>query len=230
VPLIPLRDNVPTRRVPIVTIALIAANVAVWVLYQRRTGLDASVVELGFQPCEVDATCPTTGQPWPANTVTHMFSHAGWGHLLFNMLPLWIFGNNVEDALGRLRFLVFYLLCGFAALAAQSAFTLAAGSDAAAEVPMVGASGAVFGVMAAYLVLLPHGKVLVAFFFVILREVPAWLLIGFFVAIELWQANFQLQQPPEGGGVAVFAHLGGAAFGLLTVKLFQKRRPLQPTY
>jgi membrane associated rhomboid family serine protease len=230
VPLIPLKDNVPTRHFPIVTVLLILANFAVWILYQQRTGLEASVTELGFQPCEVDATCPQTGQPWPVNAVTHMFSHASWDHVIFNMLPLWIFGNNIEDSLGRLRFLVFYLLCGFAALVAQTAFTIATAGEQAREIPMVGASGAVFGMMAAYLLLLPHGKVLVAFFFFILREVPAWLLIGLFVAIELWQANFQLQEPPEGGGVAVFAHLGGAAFGFLTVKLFQKRRPLRPTH
>jgi len=230
VPLIPLRDNVPTRKFPIVTVALIVANFLVWIFYQQRTGLEASVTELGFQPCEVDDTCPTTGQAWPVNTITHMFSHASWDHVIFNMLPLWIFGNNIEDALGRFRYLAFYLLAGFAALAAQTAFTLATAGEQAREIPMVGASGAVFGIMAAYLVLLPHGKVLVAFFFFILRELPAWLLIGFFVALELWQANFQLQHPPEGGGVAVFAHLGGAAFGIALVKLFQKRRPLQPTH
>jgi len=228
-PLIPLRDNVPTRKFPIVTVALIIANFLVWILYQQRAGLEASVFELGFQPCEVDATCDQTGQAWPVNALTHMFSHASWDHIVFNMLPLWIFGNNVEDALGRVRFLAFYLLAGFAALAAQTAFTLTTAGQAGTEIPMVGASGAVFGMMAAYLVLLPHGKVLVWFLF-ILRELPAWILIGVFVAIELWSANFQLQHPPEGGGVAVFAHLGGAAFGFALVKVFQKRRPLQPTH
>jgi membrane associated rhomboid family serine protease len=230
VPLIPLRDNVPTRQFPLVTVALIVANFAVWIAYQQRVGLEASVADLGFQPCEVDDTCPRTGQPWPVNAFTHMFSHASWDHVIFNMLPLWIFGNNIEDALGRGRYLVFYLLCGFAALAAQTAFTLATAGAQAREIPMVGASGAVFGIMAAYLLLLPRGKVLVAIFFFILRELPAWFLIGLFVAIELWQANFQLQQPPEGGGVAVFAHLCGAAFGFFAVKLFQKRQPLRPTH
>jgi membrane associated rhomboid family serine protease len=229
VPLIPLRDNVPTRKFPIVTVALIVANFVVWVLYQQRAGLEASVFELGFQPCEVEPSCEPTGQAWPVKAVTHMFTHGSWDHVLLNMLPLWIFGNNVEDALGRVRFLVFYFLAGFSALAAQSAFTLATAGQQAAEIPMVGASGAVYGIMAAYLVLLPHGKVLV-WFLIVLREIPAWILIGIFVVLELVSANSQLQHPPEGGGVAVFAHLGGAAFGFALVKLFQQRRPLQPTH
>ena len=108
---LPLRDNVPTRSFPLVTVALIAANVLVWVLYQLPD-LDGSVTRLAYQPCEVEGSCPPVGHGWLLTALTAMFMHGSWSHLLGNMLFLWIFGNNVEDALGRLRYLVFYLLGG----------------------------------------------------------------------------------------------------------------------
>ena len=233
--MIPLRDNAPTRSFPIVTAALIAANVLFYFVYQRG-GLETAVGpvnELAFHPCEVNDSCAVVGEDWLLTVFTSMFMHAGILHLGGNMLFLWIFGNNVEDAMGRVRYLVFYLLAGLAATALQTVVTLSTAGDAAAQIPNLGASGAISGVLGAYLLLLPRARVLTAFFFVFiffLREIPAWIFLGFYAAFQLWQANFQLQQPPSGGGVAVFAHIGGFFFGLLTVKLFQKRRPLLPRY
>jgi membrane associated rhomboid family serine protease len=232
---IPLRDNVPTRSFPVFTIGLIAANLAVYFVVQDGGWQSAAapVDEYAFQPCEVDGSCATIGEPWTVNVFTAMFMHADLLHLGGNMLFLWIFGNNVEDALGRLRYVAFYLLAGLAATALQTAITLAQGSAEAAQIPNLGASGAISGVLGAYFVLLPHAKVLTVFFFGIiffLQEIPAVFFLGVYLLFQLWQANVQLVAPPQGGGVAVFAHLGGFVFGLATVKLFQRRAPLRASW
>ena len=226
--MLPLRDNVPTRHFPVVTVALILANVLVWVLYQLPD-LQGSVDELAYHPCEVEDSCPTVGQDWPLTALTSMFMHGSWAHLLGNMLFLWIFGNNVEDALGRLRYLLFYLVGGFAATALQTFVTLGWGSVQDATIPNVGASGAVSAVLGAYLLLLPRAKVLTVIFFV-LREVPAVLFLGIWFLFQLVDGSAALLSPQEGGGVAFFAHIGGFVFGFLLVKLVQKRRPLRPTH
>ncbi|MDP9491455.1 MAG: rhomboid family intramembrane serine protease, partial [Actinomycetota bacterium] len=147
-------------------------------------------------------------------------------------LFLWIFGNNVEDALGKVRYLIFYLLGGFAATGLQTFITLSYGSQADAQIPNLGASGAVSAVLGAYLVLLPRARVVtVIFLFIIfLREFPAWFFLGFWFALQLWQGGFSLVQPEAGGGVAFFAHIGGFAFGMAAVLLFRKRSPLRPKY
>jgi len=225
---LPLRDNVPTRSRPLVTYALIVTNVLVWVLYELPN-LERAVNELAYHPCEVENSCVQVGQDWPVTAITSMFMHGDWLHLLGNMLFLWIFGNNVEDAMGRLRFLVFYLLAGLAATGLQTAITLGTSSEATAQIPNLGASGAISGVLGAYFLILPRARVLTVIFFV-LREIPAWVFLGIYFALQLYDANFQLRHPPEGGGVAVFAHVGGFVFGLLTVYLFRKRRPLRPAY
>ena len=226
--MLPLRDNVPTRSFPLITVALIAANVLVWVLYQLPD-LNGSVNELGYHPCEIENSCPTIGQDWPATVFTSMFMHGGWAHLLGNMLFLWIFGNNVEDALGKTRFLAFYLLGGLAATATQTFVTLMYASDLDATIPNIGASGAVSAVLGGYIVLLPHAKVLTVIFF-ILREVPAVLFLGIWFAFQLIDGSTSIAHPEAGGGVAFFAHIGGFVFGMAAVKLFQKRRPLAPVY
>jgi membrane associated rhomboid family serine protease len=228
---LPLRDNVPTRSFPVVTVALIAANVLVWVLYQLPD-LEGSVVELAYQPCEVVSSCPagtSVGQGWFVTAFTSMFMHGSWAHLLGNMLFLWIFGNNVEDALGRGRYLGFYLVGGLAATATQSAVTFAFATDADAAIPNLGASGAVSAVLGAYLVLLPRAKVLTVIFFV-LREVPAVLFLGVWFVFQLVDGSTSIAHPESGGGVAFFAHIGGFVFGALTVKLVQRQRPLAPQY
>jgi membrane associated rhomboid family serine protease len=220
---IPLYDSVPTRRFPFVTVALIVANAAVWLLYQLPQ-LEDSVYELGFIPCEVDGSCDNTGLSWPLNVFTSMFAHASWVHVIGNMLFLWIFGNNVEDALGRVRFLVFYLLSGVAAVALQAAVTLAFGSESGAAIPGVGASGAIAGVLAAYLVLFPLAWI-VTLVFVFLFEIPALLFLGTWFVFQLWLGGFSLLNPEAGGGVAFFAHIGGFLFGLLAIRAFLPRRP-----
>ncbi|MBA3427770.1 MAG: rhomboid family intramembrane serine protease [Actinobacteria bacterium] len=226
--MLPLRDNVPTRSRPLVTYALIVTNVLVWVLYELPN-LERAVNELAYHPCEVENSCVQVGQDWPVTAITSMFMHGDWLHLLGNMLFLWIFGNNVEDAMGRLRFLVFYLLAGLAATGLQTAITLGSSSDIAGQIPNLGASGAISGVLGAYLLLLPRARVLTVIFFV-LREIPAWIFLGVYFLLQLYDANFQLRHPPEGGGVAVFAHVGGFVFGMLTVYLFRTRGPLRPAY
>ena len=226
--MLPLRDNVPTRSRPLVTYALILANVLFWVLYQLPD-LQGSVDELAYHPCEVENSCPTVGQDWPLTAFTSMFMHGSWLHLGGNMLFLWIFGNNVEDALGKLRYLLFYLAGGLAATAAQTFVTLMYASEADATIPNVGASGAVSAVLGAYLLLLPRAKVLTIIFFV-LREVPAVLFLGIWFAFQLLDGSASIAHPEQGGGVAFFAHIGGFVFGFLLVKLVQQRRPLSPTH
>jgi membrane associated rhomboid family serine protease len=229
--LIPLKDNVPTRSFPFVTVALIAANVAVWLFYQLPD-LQHSVNQLAFQPCEVDSSCPAgtaIGEGWFVTAFTAMFMHGSWLHIGGNMLFLWIFGNNVEDAMGKVRFLAFYLLSGYAATALQTVVTLTAGTAMDGAVPNLGASGAISGVLAAYLVLLPTARVLTILFYFIV-EVPAFLFLGFWFVFQLWEGGFSILHPEAGGGVAFFAHIGGFVFGLATVHLFSVRRPLRPAY
>jgi membrane associated rhomboid family serine protease len=229
--LFPLKDNVPTRSFPIVTATLIAINAAVWLFYQLPD-LNGSVVELAYQPCEVTSSCPpgaAMGEGWEVTWLTSMFMHGSWLHIIGNMIFLWVFGNNVEDAMGRLRFLAFYLLAGIAATALQTTVTLWMGTAEDAAVPNLGASGAVSGVLGAYLVLLPHASVLTLVFYFLL-EVPAALFLGFWFLFQLWEGGFSLLMPQEGGGVAFFAHIGGFVFGAATVRLWIKRPPLQPAY
>ena len=226
--MLPLRDNVPTHSRPFVTYALIVANVLVWVLYQLPD-LQGSVDELAYHPCEVEDSCATVGEDWPLTSVTSMFMHGSWAHLLGNMLFLWIFGNNVEDALGKLRYLLFYFLGGFAATALQTFVTLAYATDLDATIPNVGASGAISAVLGGYLVLLPRAKVLTVIFFV-LREIPAVFFLLIWFGFQLLDGGASLAHPQEGGGVAFFAHIGGFVFGAIAVKLLQRRRPLAPTH
>jgi rhomboid family protein len=223
---LPIRDNVPTRTFPVVTVTLIAVNVAVWLLYQLPN-LDRSVHDLAFHPCEVNGSCQQLDKGWPLAAITSMFMHGSWLHLGGNMLFLWIFGNNVEDAMGRLRFLVFYFLGGIAATALQTFVTFHWGSPGDTMVPNLGASGAISAVLGAYLVLLPSASVLTLVFYLLI-EIPAILFLGIWFVFQLWQGGYAVTHPESGGGVAFFAHVGGFAFGLLTVRLFAVRDPLPP--
>jgi membrane associated rhomboid family serine protease len=229
--LFPIKDNVPTRSFPIATVTLIAINAAVWIFYELPN-LNAAVDELGYHPCEVENSCPVVGQDWPLTALTSMFMHGDWFHIIGNMLFLWIFGNNVEDTLGRLRFVVFYLLGGFAATALQTFITLDYGTQAESEIPNIGASGAVSAVLGAYLVILPRASVVTVIFVIIIfiREFPAWVFLGFWFVLQAWSGGFSLLHPQEGGGVAFFAHIGGFLFGIATIYLFRKRQPLRPAY
>ena len=232
--MIPLKDNVPTRSFPIVTVGLIAANVMVYVWAVSGSGLNAHVISWGYYPCAIDGPCvgPALRHHEVILTVlSAMFMHGGIVHIGGNMLFLWIFGNNVEDALGHVRFLVFYLLAGIAATATQTFVTLYFGTASDASVPNVGASGAIAGVLGAYFVLLPRASVLALIFlgfFFIFRVVPAILFLGIWIALQALDGTFSLTTPNAGGGVAFFAHIGGFVFGVLTVNLFKQREPLQP--
>jgi membrane associated rhomboid family serine protease len=225
---LPLRDNVPTRTFPLVTVGLIATNFVVW-FWELQAG-DSAIYRDSYYPCAVQGPCigPAGNDHLPAweGAFTSMFMHASWLHILGNMLFLWIFGNNVEDALGRVRFLLWYLAAGLAATATQTFVTLHYAGTAAASVPNLGASGAIAGVLGAYLLLLPTASVLtlVGFFVV---PVPAFLFLGFGFLFQLWQGGFAVTHPESGGGVAFFAHVGGFVFGAATVYLVARRRPLR---
>jgi hypothetical protein len=223
---LPLYDNIPTRTFPLVTVTLIAVNAAVWLLYQVPN-LEESVFRVGYIPCEAEGTCANVGYSWPVNVLTSMFAHGDWLHIIGNMLFLWIFGNNVEDALGRIRFLGFYLAAGVAATALQTAATLGFGSPEDATIPNIGASGAIAGVLGAYLLLFPLARV-VTLVFLFLVEIPAMFFLVTWFVFQLWLGSFSLVEPQAGGGIAFFAHVGGFVFGVLTIRLFMLRRAPRP--
>jgi membrane associated rhomboid family serine protease len=235
--LLPLKDNVPTRAFPVVTVALIAVNVLVFVWEISGTTLETDVVQYGYYPCEVRSPCVGVAQERELGLVpsvfSSMFMHGGIVHIGGNMLFLWIFGNNVEDALGRVRFLLWYLVAGIAATVAQTVVTLWFGDAQAASIPNIGGSGAIAGVLGAYLLLLPRASVLTAIFLgfiFFIQEIPAVFYLGIWFVFQLWQGGFSVVNPDAGGGVAFFAHVGGFVFGALTVHLVKQRRPLQPRY
>jgi membrane associated rhomboid family serine protease len=235
---LPIKDNVPTRTFPVVTVALIAVNVLVWIWEVTGTSVDADIFHYGYYPCSLDGPCVQPAVlvhhvPWYEGVFTSMFMHASWIHIGGNMLFLWIFGNNVEDAFGHVRFLFWYLAAGLAAAATQTVVTLAFAAPAGASIPNVGASGAIAGVLGAYLVLLPGASVLTAFIIVVivfLREIPAVLFLGLWFLFQLWEGSFSILQPQAGGGVAFFAHIGGFLFGVATVRLMVTRRPPSPAW
>jgi membrane associated rhomboid family serine protease len=229
----PLKDNIPTLRFPVVTVTLIALNAFVYIFLQDGVlGLpdggasgDWPVPTYAEIPCELtgDEPCRTApGGPSPIVTVlTAMFMHGSILHIGGNMLFLWIFGNNVEDSMGPVKFLLFYLLGGIAAAALQIA--IGPGS----EIPNLGASGAVAGVLGGYLLLFPRARVItvifIIFFFTIV-ELPALLILGFWFVQQVLFGYFDLNSAGNEGGVAYFAHIGGFVFGLLAIKLFADER------
>jgi membrane associated rhomboid family serine protease len=222
---LPIKDNVPTRSFPLVTVSLIIANFVVWIFYELPH-LDRSVNQFAFHPCEVNDSCHLVGHGWILTAFTSMFLHASWLHILGNMLFLWIFGNNVEDAMGRIKFAIFYVLSGFAATALQTLVTLEYSPRADSFVPFLGASGAIAGVLGAYFVLLPRARVLTLVFLFIPIEIPAWVFLFVWFGFQLISSQAALANPHlSGGGVAFFAHIGGFLFGLLTVRIFAAGRP-----
>ena len=208
----PLTDGMPPRRFAIVNTAIIAACFVVWIFYELPH-LSSSVRDASFYACDVDGSCDSS-LPWAVSWFTAMFMHASWSHILGNMWFLAIFGKNVEDAFGRLRYLAFYVAGGFAAAALQAAITLIAGTAADARVPMLGASGAIAGVLGAYWILYPGARILtiVAIFPV---RIPAWAFLGLWFAYQLIEANEGLLSAGgDNGGTAFFAHVGGFVFGV----------------
>ncbi len=229
----PYRDDNPTLATPFVTMVLIGLNVAVWVLVQGMGSdpqLSRSVCELGLIPGEYlgrlapgrtiplgpEMGCVIEARSEWYTPITSMFLHGGWLHLIGNMWFLWVFGNNVEDSQGHLRYLVFYLLCGLAAAAAQ---TLANPSSA---IPMVGASGAISGVMGAYIVLYPKVRVhMIIFlgFFITRIVVPAYLMLGYWFLLQILSGLPTVGN--EEGGVAFWAHAGGFIAGAVLIYVFK---------
>jgi rhomboid family protein len=223
---IPLRDTVPSRTAPIVTVGLIIVNVVVF-LHEAALGphLEKFVFAYGLVPRRFVFW---TGAPLdPARflpLITSMFWHGGWLHLIGNMLYLWIFGDNVEDKLGHLRYLIFYLAAGVVAALTQVAL------NPASPLPTVGASGAIAGVLGAYLISFPRSRVLTLIPIIIFPwfvEIPAVLYLVFWFLLQLFEGLGQLGIPQEGGGVAVWAHIGGFIAGVVLVKLMEplRRRP-----
>jgi membrane associated rhomboid family serine protease len=222
---IPLRDNVPTRVFPVVTIGIIVVNALVWLWELGGRGVDYHVFTDGYYPCSVHAPCVQVvqGEPshhlsWFESTFSSMFMHGSWEHIIGNMLFLWIFGNNVEDALGHVGFFFWYLAAGVVAMAVQTFVTLEFAGVRAASIPNIGASGAIAGVLGAYFVLLPRARVLTLIFFgiILIREVPAVWFLGVWIVLQAWTGGVSLLHPQTGGGVAFFAHIGGFAFGVAT--------------
>src|SRR5574341_1603423 len=222
--MIPLKDNIPPRHPPVVTLLIIGINAYVY-LKEFLLGPHASqrfIFYYGLIPCGLTGECQVVGRAFsPELTIlTSMFVHAGFFHVAGNMLYLWIFGNNVEDSMGKIRFTIFYLLSGLGAAFAQILV------EPASRLPMVGASGAISGVLGAYLLLFPHARVLTLIplgFFTRLVYVPAGFVLGFWIVIQLLSGSLSLGR--GGGGVAWFAHVGGFLAGMALVHAFVRRRP-----
>jgi len=228
--MIPLKDDVPSSSFPFVTIGLIVLNVLVF-LYQASIGMgseraaEAFIMEFGAVPCRVTGACAVPGDfPSPIATIfTSMFMHGGLFHIAGNMLYLWIFGDNVEDTLGHGRFLLFYLLSGVAAALAQIVM------NPDSRIPMVGASGAVSGVLGAYLLLFPYARVLVLLifgFFVRMVRWPATIVLGFWIVVQFLNGliTVSLAAGGAGGGTAWFAHIGGFLAGIVLLFLMRPRQ------
>jgi rhomboid family protein len=243
---LPLMDQNPTRRFPILTVALIVINVAVFIFQITKPddtslkGQTAFICEyglvpdnlvhggqpdlpLGFEPAVPGSvTCAELNEEHGRflGLITSQFLHGSWLHLIFNMLFLWVFGNNIEDRLGRVRFLPFYLLCGALAALAQA---LATSSE---QAPLIGASGAIAGVLGGYIMLFPHARVWTYIAPIFVLPIPAWVTLGLWFAFQVLYAGGSAQ---AGGGVAYFAHIGGFIAGLLLIRPFMAgREPPRP--
>ena len=219
--MIPLHDDNPTHRFPAVTIGLIAACTLVflWQISLPPGAAERAVYSYGVIPAvlfgEARLASELAAVPTALSVLTSMFMHGGWMHLIGNMLYLWIFGNNIEDATGHVRFAIFYLLCGAAAALAQSL------QDPASTVPMIGASGAIGGVLGAYALLFPRAHVLVLVpigFFITTVRVPALLVLGLWFVLQFVQSAMT---PTGGGGVAYWAHIGGFLAGVALIFPFK---------
>jgi membrane associated rhomboid family serine protease len=224
--MLPLSDGLRARRFPIVNVSLIVVNFAVWILYELPH-LNSSVAHASFYACTVDGSCHGP-ESWGVSWITSMFLHGSWDHILGNMLFLAIFGKNVEDAFGALRYLVFYFAGGFVATMTQTAMTLLFGTTAESHVANLGASGAIAAVLGAYFVLYPSSRILTLVVFFPVR-IPAWYFLGFWFLYQLVEANFGLfAAKANGGGVAFFAHVGGFVFGYVVAQALVNAGRLVP--
>jgi membrane associated rhomboid family serine protease len=231
----PLKDDIPSRSFPFVTIGIIGLN-ALAFLYQLSLAVGGPgaahefIMEFALVPCRLTGACrdAAVGLPSPYLTIfTSMFLHGGLLHIGGNMLYLWIFGDNIEDTLGHLRFVLFYLLSGVAAALTQTVVS------ASSEIPMIGASGAVSGVLGAYLILFPHARILTLLiigFFVRLVYIPAIVVLGFWAVIQFLNGFLTLgfaTGGEPGGGVAFWAHVGGFVAGMVLIFAVRPRGDLR---
>ena len=225
----PLRDENPTTLSPLSTLGVIAACSAVWVFLQGAGMSEetyySSICNLGVIPAELtgsfnmstqEGPCPTGGIGWPA-LFTSMFSHGSWMHLIGNMWFLWIFGNNIEDAMGHMRFMAFFILTG---LIADGAHIFLSPDS---SIPTVGASGAISGIMGAYFILYPKARI-ETFVFYHVVPIPAWAFLGIWMGMQF--LGLGAPETGDGGGIAYAAHLGGLFAGLGLVFLFRKTKPV----
>jgi membrane associated rhomboid family serine protease len=238
---IPYRDENPTTLTPVVTVAIIALNVLAWLFIEGAgagRAVDAAVCKYGLIPGEVlqrvppgsgvemapGVFCPVDPSPQYWTVLTSMFMHGGWIHLIGNMVFFWVFGNNIEDAMGHVRFALFYILCGVAAAATQTLVT------PSSTVPMVGASGAISGILGAYLLLYPRVRVHALLYlgiYVTSIVIPAYLMLGYWILLQIVSSLSSLGAHHETGGTAFFAHIGGFVAGLVLIRLFAKRDYLE---
>jgi len=223
--MLPLQDINPTRRVPYITYGLIAINV---IVFLTQLGLSQrQLVEVYVTQSVVPVL--VARDPFSIETILDfirsMFFHGGWAHLLGNMLYLWIFGDNVEDVMGKPLYILFYLVCGFVAAIAQVVI------DPTSQIPLVGASGAIAGVLGSYLILFPgvrvRGLILLGYFSR-LTEIPALYVLGFWFVLQLFNGVMSLGVVTDGGGVAFFAHIGGFVAGIVLTWLFTRIKPQPP--
>jgi len=226
--MIPLRDSIPSRRPPVMMWIIILANVLVFAvqLAMPQRELTRFIYIFGMVPRRFSHPewAQWVGFPvddyWPF--LTSLFIHGGWLHIIFNMWSLWIFGDNVEDRMGPFRFLIFYLLCGIASGVSHVML------NTDSTVPAIGASGAIAGVLSAYLILYPRANVICMipiFIFPFFFEIRAWFFILFWFGLQLFNGGLSLVNPTAGGGIAWWAHVGGFAAGIILLPLFLSRRP-----
>ena len=219
----PLRDNIPSRRFPVVTVVLIAINVIIF-LFEVMMGRNVYTVMIMFGVIPARLVSQWQDPRVVFTLISSMYLHGGWAHLLGNMLYLWIFGDNVEDRMGRLRFFVFYTLSGVIASLLQVA------ANTRSPVPIIGASGAIAGVLGAYLLLYPRARVstLILFLFIQIVWLPAVVVLGGWFLIQLFNGLASLTEITQTGGVAWWAHIGGFVAGMILLPVFLRREQKPP--
>jgi membrane associated rhomboid family serine protease len=223
--MIPIRDANPTQRTPVVTISLIVVNVLIYLYEWTLSGSEAQMMAFFDQWAIIPSQLTTNFAPEAITLLSAMFLHGSWLHLGGNMLYLWIFGDNIEDRMGKARYIIFYLLGGLVASAAQIII------DPNSVIPNVGASGAIAGVLGGYLILYPKARIL-TLVIRFMTQVPAFVVLGFWFVLQLFQGvgSLGVMTDAQQGGVAFFAHIGGFVAGMILVKPFlwgQQRAPRQ---
>ena len=218
VTVIPLKDENPSKRFPVVTVTLIAINLAAFIyMLSLGKGAEQLVYRMGVVPRNI----VSVGLPAYPTLFTSMFLHGGWAHILGNMLYLWIFGDNIEDFLGKIKFIVFYLVCGFIASFAHIL------TQASSQIPTIGASGAISGILGGYILLYPKARVLTLIplgYFIRVIKLPAVAVLGIWIFIQFFSGLISLPGSAGKGGVAWFAHIGGFIGGLALIRVLGWRK------